>query len=323
MKKKLLLTIFIIFITYLGIAKTQTPTDYINYFIQDISLFNSLLASSMAQRIPIMANVNNIDASTNLNGHIFTGGITIGSTFTPDFYSSLTKDANYKLIDVDKHLGIDEDLDYLPLPAFTIFGKINSFSNWNIGAKINFFPTFERENFKFKTFTFNVFAQKSLLKFGNESGLSITPFFTYCNGSASYATDPYTVPFSINNLNFTIDGILNFNLDYNLYSIGAEAKISQKLLFFHPFMGAMLYTNFGNTTVSTTPTVELKLINPPQLLLKTTLDLLEEKASPEAFLLNIFGGFEFSTLIIKIGFRIDYEIATSSLSAQFGLRFLI
>jgi len=322
MKTKLFL-IFLISILNFGIIKAQNYFEYIEYFIQDISMFNSKLSASMAERIPIMANISNPDASTNLSNHIFTGGITVGSAFTPNFYASLTQDANYKLINVSDDIGISEDLNYLPLPLFTLFAKINTFSEWNIGAKINFIPSFERENFKFSVFTFTALAQKSLFKLGSESGLSLTPFFTYAKGSASYTTKPYVIPFSINNADFTLSGILNFELDFKLYSIGAEAKISQKLLFFHPFAGAMIYANFGETAVSTTPSIELRLINPPQLLLKTDLDFLEEKASPEAFMLDMFAGFEVSAFIVKIGFRLDYEINTSSLAAQFGVRFLL
>lgn len=321
--KKLFLMNLIILMLNTGLLMAQDYLEYINYFIQDISLFNVKLSESMAKRIPVMANVGNPDASTNLSGHIFTGGIHIGAALTPNFYLSLNQDADYKLIDISEDIGIEEDMNYLPLPSFTIFGKVNTFSGWSIGAKINFIPTFEQENFKFDIFTITAYAQKSLVKLGNESGVSLSPFFTYCKGSASYITDPYVVPFTFNNIDFSINGVLDFNLDFNLYSVGAEAKASQKLLFFHPYVGGLIYTNFGEARAGTTPSIELRIVNPPQLLLKTDLDFIEEKGSPELFMLDVFGGFEFSALILKVGVRLDYEIITNSFSVQFGIRFLI
>lgn len=321
--KKIIFINLIILILHFGLAIAQDYLEYINYFIQDVSLFNSKLSESMAKRIPVMANIVNPDASSNLSGHIFTGGINIGATLTPNFYYSLTQDANYKLIDISKDIGIESDLNYLPLPSFTIFGKVNTFSGWSLGAKINFIPTFERENFKFDIFTFTGYAQKSLLKLGNESGISLSPFFTYCKGSASYLTDPYSVPFTFNDIDFSINGVLNFNLNFNFYSLGAEAKASQKLLFIHPYVGGLVYTNFGEAKVGTRPSIELRIVKPPQLLLKTDLAYIEEKGSPQVLMLNVFGGLEFSMFILKMGVRLDYEIVTDSFSVQLGVRFII
>lgn len=304
-------------------ATSQDYQQYLEWFQQDVTTFNTQLSSSMARRLPIMTNLGSVDSSTNMGGHIFTVGIGIGSALTPDFYNSLTQGATYHLIDVNTTMGIKKDLNYLYLPAFNIYGKIRATSNWAFSGRINYLPSFERENFHFKAFTLNLALNRSLIKIGDFAGVSIAPFFTYANGSTTYSPKKIMLPFSVLGEDFRLESQLDINLDWNLYSFGAEGKVSVNLLFFHPFGGAVVYTNAGNTEVSTNPTVEVWMVDPPTKLIHTTLDMGKVKGSPESFQTNIFGGFEISAGLVKLGLRIDYEVMSSSFAAQLGIRILI
>lgn len=311
-----------IFLIAIGNIYPQDFFEYINYFLSDISTFNQQLSKSMADRIPIVANIGPMDASTNLSGHLFTIGISIGSALTPDFYSSLTKDASYNLIDINNDIGVPSDLNYLPLPSLNIFGKFKTFTGWDISARFGYIP-FDTKDFHYNSFTFSFGLNHSILNFGNESGLSISPFFTYSKGSATYTSNEFSLPFEIANINFSLDSQLDFQLDWNLSSLGIETKVSKSLLFFHPFVGSMIFTNWGNASVSTTPTINIRMINPPRLLLKEKKDLIKKESSPQAFLLNVFGGAELSILALKLGIRLDYELLTSAFSFQIGFRLII
>jgi len=319
--KNLIMIVFILLIVG-GNVYSQEFIEYLDYFLSDISTFNQQLSKSMADRIPIAANIGPMDASSNLSGHLFTAGISIGSAFTPDFFTSLTKDASYKTIDINDDIGIPSDLNYLPLPSLNIFGKFKTFTGWDISARFGYIP-FDTKDFHYDSFTFNFALNHSILNLGNESGLSISPFFTYAKGSATYKSNEFSLPFEIANIDFSLDSQLDFQLDWHLSSLGIETKISKNLLFFHPFVGSMIFTNWGTVSVSTTPTVSIRMINPPELLLSEKMDLIKKESSPQAFLLNIFGGAELSILALKLGIRLDYELITSSFSFQLGFRFII
>jgi len=306
-----------------GFIFSQDYFQYIEWFTEDVTTFNTQLSSSMAHRIPVMANLGSIDSSTNMGGHLFTAGLSIGSAFTPDFFTSLTDGVTYHLIDVTDDMDIKNDLNYLPLPVYNIYGKVRTFTNWDLSARINFVPSFETENFKFSSaFSLNVALNRSLIKLGDFAGVSIAPFFTYTNGTVSYLPNKIVVPFSVLGEDFRLEGQPEIKLNWALYSFGAEAKVSTNLLFFHPFGGATAYTNAGSTSVSTNPTIEIWKADPETLLLRTNLDLGEVEGKPEAFQASLFGGFEISAAIVKLGIRIDYELVTSALAAQLGFRIL-
>lgn len=319
MKKAFFLFLLIIFF---NTAYSQDFSQYIEDFISDVSTFNQQLSKSISDRIPVVSNLGSTDASTNLSGHLFTIGLSFGSAFTPDFYSSLSKNISYKLIDIDDDIGIPSDLNYLPLPTLNIFGKFKTFTGWDLSARFAYIP-YDTKDFHYNSFTFNIALNHSLIKLGDESGLSFSPFFTYSKGDATYTSNEFSLPFKIANVNFSLDSQLNLKLDWSLSSLGIEGKVGKKLLFFHPYAGSLLFTNWGNASVSTTPIISIRIKNPPHLLLKEKLDLIEKKSSPEAFYLDIFGGAEISVLALKLALRIDYELITSSFSIQIGLRFLI
>jgi hypothetical protein len=223
------------------------------------------------------------------------------------------------------------DLSYLPLPAVGAVGKAN-IKGFELGLKVAGIPTIQAGGAQVNSLILGGKVRYRLLdkKFVLvRLGASVGGFYEYTTGNVTFV-DQTTMPVyedvdtdgqdeHIANLNTTA----GFASEWSGSTVGGEAQVNAKILFFNIFAGARLSKSFGNaktvmdgvTSLTAQPGYGAFVTDDPG-----TATSISTEAGPSGVDTTAFGGVEFKILPVTVAARGSYNIKSENYTVDAGAR---